>query len=237
MIAGRQPPAPRPLWPAEPSAHGDGRDGASIVVPVYYDFASSLCHVAHRVMGRMQPVLEELDVRLEWIPIDLAALVGWRRGHPVSELRRRHVRQVADALRVPLTIPVRWIESRPLGALALYRHGVDRARGTCSEATLREFVFTRIFDEGRVCLSQDESRRLAAELGFDLDDDALAEAQEALEAWTRHAADAMVTGVPTFMLGPWPFGGIQEDATMDSILRRWARKLRAPGDVGSERAS
>ena len=41
------------------------------------------------------------------------------------------------------------------------------------------------------------------------------------------AADAMVTGVPTFQLGAWPLGGIQTDETMLAILGKWARRQRS----------
>ena len=35
-----------------------------------------------------------------------------------------------------------------------------------------------------------------------------------------------MTGVPTFMLDEWPFGGIQEDRTMRALFARYARKKR-----------
>ena len=39
-----------------------------------------------------------------------------------------------------------------------------------------------------------------------------------------------MSGVPTFMLGAWPFGGIQSDDTMLRVLERFATKARS-GDV------
>jgi predicted DsbA family dithiol-disulfide isomerase len=38
-------------------------------VRVYYDFASSLCYVAHRVMERMAADLDALGIALAWRPI------------------------------------------------------------------------------------------------------------------------------------------------------------------------
>ena len=39
-----------------------------------------------------------------------------------------------------------------------------------------------------------------------------------------------VTGVPTFMLDRWAFGGIQSPETMRSILERWvSRRDRQTG--------
>jgi predicted DsbA family dithiol-disulfide isomerase len=54
-----------------------------------------------------------------------------------------------------------------------------------------------------------------------------AAASEALGERTREARAAEVIGVPTFMLGRWPFGGIQEECIMRSLLTRWAEKQRA----------
>ena len=48
----------------------------------------------------------------------------------------------------------------------------------------------------------------------------------ALEAESSLARRANVTGVPTFLLGEWPIGGIQEEAVMRSLLERWAAKAR-----------
>ena len=49
---------------------------------------------------------------------------------------------------------------------------------------------------------------------------------EALEAESERARAEQVTGVPTFMLGKWPIGGIQEESVMISLLGRWAAKRR-----------
>jgi predicted DsbA family dithiol-disulfide isomerase len=67
---------------------------------------------------------------------------------------------------------------------------------------------------------------LAKELGLSLDASALARAGDELEARTRRAHAQEVSGVPNFMLGEWPFGGIQSDDTMLSILGRFAARRR-----------
>ena len=38
--------------------------------------------------------------------------------------------------------------------------------------------------------------------------------------------EELVSGVPTFMLGAWPFGGIQSDARLLHVFERFARKAR-----------
>ena len=47
-------------------------------------------------------------------------------------------------------------------------------------------------------------------------------ALEAVEVETLLATEANVSGVPTFMLGEWPLGGIQDEQTMQSVFRRYA---------------
>ena len=53
------------------------------------------------------------------------------------------------------------------------------------------------------------------------------EGLERLVLNTIEAAESEVTGVPAFVLGGWPLGGIQEDATMRSLFTRYAAKRRA----------
>ena len=64
-----------------------------LVIPVYFDFASTLCYVAHRVMGRLAGELGRIAVGLDWRPIDLARITGWKRGVDVVGERRCPVRR------------------------------------------------------------------------------------------------------------------------------------------------
>ena len=185
-------------------------------VVIHYDFASSLCYVAHRVMERMGPVLVELGLELRWRPLDLTMLSHWRRGDEMSDLARSNTARVARELDVPLRIPGRWMDSRAAMAVALRLGGSER------EPTWRERVWSAVYEEG---LDLDEERtveRLAQELDLDLDSLLDARALEAVEVETLLATEANVSGVPTFMLGEWPLGGIQDEQTMRSVFRRYA---------------
>ena len=185
-------------------------------VVIHYDFASSLCYVAHRVMERMGSVLEELGLELRWRPLDLTMLSHWRRGDEMSELARSNTARVARELDVPLRIPGRWMDSRAAMAVALRLGGSER------EPTWRERVWSAVYEEG---LDLDEERtveRLAQELDLDLDSLLDARALEAVEVETLLATEANVSGVPTFMLGEWPLGGIQDEQTMRAVFRRYA---------------
>ena len=227
------------------SAAGPGGAGARstatetvprpIVVPVHYDFASSLCYVAHRVMGRIAHRFafspsdpERPPIELRWSPVDLAGLLNWRRGGLVPEERRANVLRVARELGVSVRVPPRWLDSRRAMAAAIALETQDGEREGAG-AAWRERVLTAIFEEGRDCGLPEEVLRWARDLGLAFDEATLARGEDELEQRTRSAAEAMVSGVPSFMLGEWPMGGIQDDETMVSLIHRFARRARARG--------
>jgi len=197
-----------------------------VLVGVYYDFASSLCYMAHRIMGRLAPELEEQRISLAWLPIDLTALTDWRRGDPIQGERRQKILRVSQDLEVPVTPPEHWMDSRAAMAVAL-----ELAQGE-REAAWREAVWSRVYEGGECLDSPDLLPSIAAELGFEevrceLDASRLSRLTEQ----TRQASASGVCGVPTFMLDIWPVGGIQDEATMRTFLGRWAEKCRA-GETG-----
>jgi hypothetical protein len=51
------------------------RSGRTRPLRLHYDFASTLCYVAHRLMQRMQGELDELGIRLDGSPVDLSFLL------------------------------------------------------------------------------------------------------------------------------------------------------------------
>ena len=186
--------------------------GVPAVIPVYFDFASTLCYAAHRVMSRLAGDLTAAGIALDWRPIDLALITGWKRGVDAVGGRRAHVLQVARELAGSVRMPPRWIDSRPAAAVALALHG------TAKEAAWRERVWTAVFEEGRDPDDEGELTSWSRDVGVDeqLRDLRLA----SVEAETDRAHGLGIDGVPTFLLGPWPMPGIQEDATMLTLLRR-----------------
>jgi predicted DsbA family dithiol-disulfide isomerase len=190
-------------------------------VPVHYDFASTLCYVAHRVMARMAADLDALALELVWTPVDLARLVGLvRAGQAVPEVRRANAARVAAELDVAVTVPTTWADSRRLHAAALIAE--DAGRGP----SWRERVWSALFEEGRDTEPEGSIDALARDLGLELPEAQLAGALAELDRRTERARHAMVTGVPTFMLGSWAFGGIQTEDTMRHVLRRHAQRAR-----------
>lgn len=195
-------------------------DPQRLRIPVFYDLASLICFVGHRVMGRMRAELDALELELVWTPIDLASITHWRRGAAIRGPGRDNALRVAAELGVEARMPACWMDSRRANAVALALAGSDR------EPSWRERVFTAVFEEGR---SLDEPGLLDA-LGRDLGIPARAYCGDPeldrLEIVTDGARVRGVTGVPTFLLDEWPFGGIQHPDTMRSLLARWAAKRR-----------
>jgi predicted DsbA family dithiol-disulfide isomerase len=191
-------------------------------VRVHYDFASSLCYVAHRVLGGMAAELEALGIALAWTPLDLAQLLRWPRGGPVVAERRANAERVARELGVEVRVPPVWLDSRDVLAAALALAG-DPAR----EAAFRERVWSAVFEEGRDPGAAGAVEALGRDLGLDLGPGLLARARDELAFRTALAAEESVTGVPTLMLDEWPFGGIQTPETTRLVLARWASRKRA----------
>ncbi len=201
-----------------PVGHAQSLAVDPILVPVHYDFASTICFVAHRVMDRVG--LDELGVELRWEPLDLGYMMGWPPGSPVEGPRRENAQRVANELGVELKLPGAWLASRPALAVAL------SLAGTPSEPAWRERIFCAVYEEGRDPGDREELERFGRDLGVDVaagrDPVRIAE----LEDRTRAAAEDGVTGLPTFMLAGLPIGGIQEAPTMRRMLSRYAERQR-----------
>jgi predicted DsbA family dithiol-disulfide isomerase len=194
----------------------------SLRVPLHYDFASSLCYVTHRAMQRMSGTLAELGIALVWTPLDLGRLLGpYRAGEDVPDERRENAQRVASELGVAFHVPRVWPDSSAVHAAAFCAERGGRGD------TWRERVFTAVFEEHRLAPGDGEVLALAREIGLALSPSDLARGRRELELRTELAREEQVTGVPTFMLGSWPFGGIQADDTMKRVLERFAQKARA----------
>ena len=187
-------------------------------VTVYYDFASTLCYVAHQVMGRMQPELETLELELLWRPLDLTLLTGWRRGDAIKNAARANTERVVQELEVPTRIPDYWMDSRPAHALIVALEGAP------GEAECRGRIFERVYQRGEPLDQGDWLAKLAEEYGVDRSELSSLRAFDRIEFRTIEAKERQVSGVPSFLLGDWPFTGIQEIATMRSIFSRYVSR-------------
>jgi predicted DsbA family dithiol-disulfide isomerase len=190
-------------------------------VPVHYDFASTLCYVAHRVLDELADELAPLGLEFAWRPLDLTVITGWTRGSALTGPARENTLRVAREMKVAVRMPTRWIDSRQANAVALTLAGTPR------EPAWRERVFSALHEEGRDLEEPGVLDALARDLCFDLDGLLGPESLALLDRETARAQEAQVMGVPAFVLDGWPLTGIQHPATMRDLFIRWADKKRS----------
>ncbi len=210
---------------------GTAGAGDPLEVFVYYDFASSLSYVAHRVMERIDGPLRAERIVLRWKAVDLTGIGSFQRGRLLDPARRQSLVRVASALDVELEPPPRWPDSRLAGEVAVVLDGkVDGGLDPAFEREWRQAAFT-LYHEGAAegdmdCLLQDRLREFGARVPFPLGAAADLAAGGRLAAATRSAAAAGVEGVPTLMLDVFPLCGIHDEETMLGMIRRYARRRR-----------
>jgi predicted DsbA family dithiol-disulfide isomerase len=193
-----------------------------VTIRVYYDFASTLCYVAHRVLGRIEDEVRDLGVALEWRPIDLTMAAPWDRGDSFRPDIRAAVRNTGLALGIDVEMPDPWLDSRPASQVAL------SLQTPADEARWRRAVFDTFFDSKTPRLTP-ELTRLARELtGVETAPDE-SQGFDRVEECTREAIALGVTGVPSFLLDNWLFGGVYDDELMVSILRQLSTQYRESG--------
>ncbi len=194
-----------------------------ITIRLYYDFASTLCYVAHCVLSEVETQIAELGVELEWRPLDLTAIVPWNRGDSFAPEVRTTVRNTALTLGIDAEMPDPWLDSRPASQIALS----TPSRQT--EARWRRAVFESIFEKERVELTP-ELIELARELtGAESPLREGADRFDLVEESTRDAILLGVNGVPTLLLDDVLFGGIYDGESMVSVLRQLSEQHREQG--------
>jgi predicted DsbA family dithiol-disulfide isomerase len=152
---------------------------AALRVRTYYDFASTLCYVAHRVLADMRPQLESLGVELAWTPLDLAELCAWPRRAPVPPERLANAERVAAEHSVRVS-PLRvWPDSRDANAVALV------LANTPQEAAFRERVFSGVFEERRELDASGVVEGFARDIGVTFDPRRIERARDELDFRTR----------------------------------------------------
>ena len=214
-----------------------GSREAVLEVFVYYDFASSLSYVAHRVLARIGRELAEERIELRWKAIDLTGIGRFQRGRLLDPVRRRSLIEVATALDVELDPPARWPDSRLAGEVALTLDlAIDRGLDPAVEQEWRRGVFSAFYEQGdrddpdqlagavEQLFGEFERRGHFGKRGVATVDDLAAGRR--LAAATGSAVAAGVEGAPTLMFDAFPLCGIHDEATMLGMIQRYARRRR-----------
>ena len=193
-----------------------------VIVPIYYDYASSLCYVAKKVMAQLNG---QLEIELLWKGVQISRRhQGWKNGEMIGDEAKGKIFRVARETGVPLRVPERWLDS----ASAL--EGAEFAREQGKFAEYHDAIFAAVFEEGKdlgdlqTLLGLAERIRLpVAELEQALKTGAFTERVKENEA---EATTLGIVGYPTFMLGAFPLIGIQPAETMRLLIRRYIDQAR-----------
>ncbi len=192
----------------------------AVVVPVYFDYASSLCYIALCIADRLEA---EVDVRMHWRPVPISQ--QYPRLRPGQELApevRANIDRVSNDTQVPVRIPRYWLHSRPAleGAVLAAEHGCFRAY----HRAVFEAAYVRGEDIGDTVVLT----RVAEDVGLPAD---------RIHAWWRDgdgtqqlrhnledAQRAGVIGYPAFVFGEFPLTGIQPYETMRLLFVRYLQR-------------
>jgi predicted DsbA family dithiol-disulfide isomerase len=195
---------------------------ARIVIPIYFDYASTLCYVAWRIVG-------ELRLELEFEPLWKGVPIRWRNhasrpGNALGAVERAKIATVIAETGVKVTPPECWIDSET----ALM--GSELARQAGVFELFHDSVFRGVFELGLDISDPDRLVEIAVMAG--MNGKAFRQGiQGRLTASclieNKNEADRFsALGYPTFMLGEFPLIGIQPKETMRLLLARFLSQRR-----------
>lgn len=191
-----------------------------IVIPIYFDYASTLCYVAWRIVAQIE---SELPIEPWWkgVPIRLRDLRA-RGGRDLNPAEREKVMMVAAETGIPVVPPPLWLDSD--AAL----QGGELAREAGVFGSYHEAVFRAAFEERLDIGNLELLAGIVRQLGMDpaqfLGDLRNQRMAARIEANQREADSFSALGYPTFMLGDFPLIGIQPIETMRLLIRRFIEK-------------
>src|SRR5271170_7834655 len=185
-------------------------DMSRLRIPIYFDYASTLCYIAWRIVT---PLEDELGFEALWKGVPIAARdFRAKPGRVLGERERQKVLSVAAETGVRVAPPPSWIDS----TLAL--QGSEVARDAGVFAAYHDAVFRAAFDDGADIADPKVLDAIAVHAGIDrakfrdvLDSGAMA---SRLEDHKREADEFSALGYPTFILGDFPMIGIQPIESM-----------------------
>jgi predicted DsbA family dithiol-disulfide isomerase len=191
-----------------------------IRIPIFFDYASTLCYIAWRIVA---PLENELGFEALWKGVPIAMRdFGAKPGRVLGERERQKVLVVAAETGIPVAPPPSWIDSTP----AL--EGSEIARDAGVFAAYHDAVFRAAFEQSADIAAPEVLDAIAERAGLDrasfraaLDSRAMA---ARLAEHKREADEFSALGYPTFILGEFPMIGIQPIETMRLVLGRFIRQ-------------
>ncbi len=195
----------------------------AIIVPVYFDYASSLCYIAWCIALRLAA---ELDVEFRWRPVHIAGQhPEWGQGGFIGGDVRAKIERVAQETGIALRIPTHWLDSRA----ALEGTSFAEECG-CASAYHRE-IFAAAYEREDDIGDRNVLVRAAAAAGLPIgrfmEFVATRRGAPRLAATCEEARELGVAGYPTFLLGEFPLCGIHPYETMKLLVTRHIERARA----------
>jgi predicted DsbA family dithiol-disulfide isomerase len=196
---------------------------AGIVIPIYFDYASTLCYIAWRIV-------EELRSELDFEPLWKGVPIGWRKhssrpGNALGAVERAKIATVIAETGVQVTPPECWLDSE--AALI----GSELARRAGVFERFHSAVFRAAFELGLDISNGDQLAEIAAVAGMDAEgfrhDVRLRLTVPQLLENKDEADRFSALGYPTFVLGEFPLIGIQPKQTMRLLLARFISQRRS----------
>ena len=193
------------------------------VVPIYFDYASTLCYVAWRIVSQLE---RELDFTALWkgVPIALRNY-RTRPGLPLGPLELGRIRNVAAETGIAVEPPARWLDTDK----AL--QGSELAREAGAFAAYHDAVFRAAFEQRADIGNLDLLSAIAARAGLDrghFRDELERGRMAARIAANKAEADRFsALGYPSFILGDFPLTGIQPIESMRMLLARFLERRAA----------
>jgi predicted DsbA family dithiol-disulfide isomerase len=195
-------------------------DMSRLRIPIYFDYASTLCYIAWRIVT---PLENELGFEALWKGVPIATRdFRAKPGRVLGERERQKVLFVAAETGVRVAPPSSWIDSIP----AL--HGSEVARDAGVFRAYHDAVFRAAFDDGADIADGKVLDAIAERAGLDrvkfreaLDSGAMS---ARLDEHKREADEFSALGYPTFILGDFPMIGIQPIESMRLLLGRYIRQ-------------
>jgi predicted DsbA family dithiol-disulfide isomerase len=189
-------------------------------IPIYFDYASTLCYIAWRIVT---PLEDELGFEALWKGVPIATRdFRAKPGRVLGERERQKVLFVAAETGVRVAPPSSWIDSIP----ALQGSEVARDAGVFK--AYHDAVFRAAFDDGADIADHNVLDAIAERAGLDrakfretLDSGVMA---ARLDDHKREADEFSALGYPTFILGDFPMIGIQPIESMRLLLGRFIRQ-------------